>query len=323
MSQLRILTALLLIVAGGGPTVAQAPWPSKEVRLISPYAPGSAGSEFVARLVAEKLRAAWGQAVIIENVPGASGTIGVAKLAKSAPDGYTLVMSGDAAIVVATSIYKSVAYDPVKDLMPIIQVSHTPNILVVNKDTGPKSLKDLVEAAKAKADSVTFNSVGYGTSQHMGIEQLQRMAGIKVLHAPKNGPTAPEILGGQVTASFMNITQALPLVQAGSVRALGISGASRSPSAPDIPTIAEQGYPGFDAVAWNGLFAPTGTPDGIIRKIQADTAKALADPEFRTKLTQLGAQIVENSTPETFAALIKSESPRIAELVKASGIKLD
>jgi tripartite-type tricarboxylate transporter receptor subunit TctC len=312
------LTTLLAV-----PAIAQPAWPAKEVRLISPFAAGSAGSELVARQVAEKFRTVWGQPVIVENVPGASGTIGVAKLAKSAPDGYTLVMSGDAAIVVATSIYKSVAYDPIMDLMPIIQVSRTPNILVVNKNTGPKSLKELVETAKAKVDGVSFNSVGYGTSQHMAIEQLQRMAGIKVLHAPKNGPTAPEILGGQVTASFMNITQALPLVQAGSLRALGISGASRSPSAPDIPTVAEQGYPGFDAVAWNGLFAPAGTPDNIIRKIQADTAKVLADPEFRVKLTQMGAQIVENSTPESFAALIKSEIPRIAELIRASGIKLD
>ena len=323
MDQLRSLTVVLLAIAGAIPAAAQQPWPVKEVHLISPYAAGSAGSEFVARLVADKLKSLWGQAVIVENMPGASGTIGVAKLAKSAPDGYTLVMSGDAAIVVATSLYKNVAYDPVKDLAPIIQISHTPNILVVNKDTGPKSLKELVETAKAKADSVSFNSVGYGTSQHMGVEQLQLMAGIKVLHVPKNGPTAPEILGGQVTASFMNITQALPFVQAGSVRALGVSGATRSPSAPDIPTIAEQGYPGFDAVAWNGLFAPAGTPDAIIRRIHADTAKVLSDATFKARLTQAGAQLIDNSTPESFAALIKSEIPRIAELVKASGIKLD
>ena len=322
---MKLACSIVFALALGAtvPASAQQSWPSKEVRLISPLAAGAGGSEVTARLMAEKLKTIWGQPVVVENLPGASGTIGVAKLAKSAPDGYTLVMSGDAAIVVATSIYKNVAYDSVKDLAPIIQITRTPNILIVNKDTGPKSLKELVDAAKAKPDSVSFNSVGYGTSQHMGVEQLQRMAGIKVIHAPKNGPTAPEILGGQVTATFSNVTVALPLVQAGSVRALGVSSSQRVPSAPDIPTVAEQGYPGFDAVAWAGLLAPAGTPDAIIRKINADVTKALADPEFRAKLTQLGAQIVENSTPESFATLIKSEIPRIAELVKASGIKLD
>lgn len=319
----RILFPIALVLGGTIPVTAQQPWPTKEVRLISPFAAGQGGSELIARVTAEKLKAIWGQPVIVENVPGASGTVGVAKLAKSAPDGYTLVMSGDAAIVVATSIYKNVAYDPVKDLAPIIQITRTPNILIVNKDTGPKSLKELVDAAKAKPDSVSFNSAGYGTSQHMGVEQLQRQAGIKVIHAPRNGPTAPEIMGGQVTATFANVTVALPLVQAGSVRALGVSSLQRLPGAPDLPTVAEQGYPGFDAVAWAGLLAPAGTPDAIIRKINADVTKALTEPEFREKFTKLGAELVQNSTPGSFAALIKSEIPRIAELVKASGIKLD
>jgi tripartite-type tricarboxylate transporter receptor subunit TctC len=172
-------------------------------------------------------------------------------------------MSGDAAIVVAPSLFKSLPYDPTKDLAPIIQVTRTPNILVVNPESGPKSLAELVEAAKAKPGMISFNSSGYGTSQHMGIKQLQAMAGIKVLHVPKNGPTAPEIMAGQVTASFMNITLALPLVQAGNLRALGLSGSKRSASAPEIPTVAEQGYAGFDAVAWFGLLAPAGTPEAV------------------------------------------------------------
>lgn len=321
----RQLVAMLFasLLAAAQPAHAQQQFPTKEVRLVVPFPASGGGADLAARLIAESLRSAWGQPVIIENVPGASGTLGVAKAARAAPDGYTLVMSGDAAIVVAPSLFKSLPYDPTKDLAPIIQVTRTPNILVVNPESGPKSLAELVEAAKAKPGMISFNSSGYGTSQHMGIEQLQAMAGIKVLHVPKNGPTAPEIMAGQVTASFMNITLALPLVQAGNLRALGLSGSKRSASAPEIPTVAEQGYAGFDAVAWFGLLAPAGTPEAVVRHIHAGVAKALADAELRKKLTQLGAEIVEGSTPETFAGLIRSEIPRIGELMKASGIKLD
>lgn len=315
--------AIAAAAAGSTAAVAQQTYPTKEVRLVVPFPASGGGADLAARLLAEGLKAAWGQPVVVENVPGASGTIGVGKVAKAAPDGYTLVMSGDAAIVVAPSLFKSLAYDPAKDLAPITQVTRTPNILVVNKESGPKSLAELVASAKANPGKVTFNSTGYGTSQHMGIEQLQRLASIKVLHAPKNGPTAPEILSGQVTATFMNITLALPLVQAGNVRALGVSGATRSPSAPDIPTIAEQGYAGFDAVAWFGVLAPAGTPEPIVRQIHAGVGKAFADAQVRKRLTDLGFEMVTDSTPQSFAAFIKGEIPRIGELVKTSGIKLD
>ena len=288
---------------------------------MAPFPPGSAPDQIL-RLVAEPLKGLWGQSVVIENVPGAAGSVGVTRVAKSAPDGYTFVMSGDAAIVVNVSLYKSLAYDPVKDLAPIVQIGRTPNILVVNNDVPAKSLAEFVAWAKANPGTVKFNSSGYGTSQHMGIEQLKRSAGIGIIHIPSKDQTAPEILGGHVHASFMNITIALPLAQAGKLRALGLSGAQRSSVASDIPTIAELGYPGFDAVAWFGLLAPAGTPDPIIRKVHADMVKVLAEPELRGKLVQRGFQLVE-SNPDSFAALIKSEIPRIAELIKASGIKLD
>ena len=273
-------------------------------------------------MIADPLKQAWGQNVIIENVPGAAGSVGVAKVAKARPDGYTLVMSGDAAIVVNISLYKSLPYDPIKDLAAIVQIGRTPNILVVNNDVPAKSFKEFVAWAKEKPGTVKFNSSGYGTSQHMGIEQLEKLADIQVVHVPSRDQTAPEILGGHVHASFMNITIGLPLVQAGKLRALGLSGPERSAVAPDIPTIAEQGYPGFNAVAWFGLLAPAGTPDAVIGKIHADVAKALADPEIKSKLTQRGFQLVE-SNPKAFSDLIKMEIPRQAELIKASGIKLD
>ena len=302
---------------------AQTPWPTREVRLIAPFAAGSGGTDAVARLLAEKLREIWGQPVVMENVPGAAGTIGVGKLARSAPDGYTLVLSGDAAIVVAVNMYKSLSYDPIKDLAPIIQIGRTSNLLVVNKELGPASLKELVAQAKEKPGAITFNSTGLGTSQHMGFEQLKRMAAIDILHVPSRGQTAPDILGGHVTASFMNIMVALPHVNAGKFRALGASGSQRAPAAPDVPTVAEQGYPNFNATAWFGLLAPAGTPDPIIRKINSDVGRALTDASFRSKLEQFGLELEQNSTPESFTAFIKAEIPRIGEIVVAAGIKLD
>ena len=220
------------------------------------------------------------------------------------------------------SLYKSLAYDPQKDLAPIMQVGKTPNILVVNNDIAARSFKEFIGWARENAGKVKFNSAGYGTSQHMGIEQLKKMADIQVLHVPSKDATAPEVIGGHVDASFMNITTALPLVQGAKLRALAQSGPERSAAAPDVPTVAEQGYPEFNAVAWFGLVAPAGTPQPIIQRIHTDTARALTDPGIRTKLAQRGIQLTESS-PETFAALIKSEIPRIADLLKASGIKLD
>ncbi len=315
-------SAVLAPVASAPAAMAQAAWPAKEVRLIAPFAPGSGGTAALAQMMAEKLREMWGQGVVLEHVPGSAGTIGVGRLAKASPDGYTLVLSGDAAIVVAINLYKSLSYDPVKDLAPIIQIGRTPNILVVNKTRGPGSLKELVEQAKAKPGTITFNSAGYGTSQHIGFELLKRMADIDIRHVPSSGQTAPDILGGHVTASFMNILVALPHVRDGGMVALGVSGVKRSPVAPQIPTVAEQGFPGFGAVAWFGLLAPAGTPDAVVRKVHADAAKALSDPAFRNKVSGFGLELEENSTPESFSAFIKQEIPRIGELVKASGIKL-
>lgn len=318
-----IVTASVMTLAACTCAIAQPAWPAREVRLIAPFAAGSGGTDAVARLMAEKLREIWGQSVVMENVPGSSGTIGVTKLARSAPDGYTLVLSGDAAIVVAVNMYKSLAYDPVKDLAPIIQIGRTSNILVVNAALGPTSLADLVAQAKAKPRTITFNSTGLGTSQHMGFEQLKKMAAIEILHVPSRGPTMPDLLGGHVTASFANILVALPQVKEGKLRALAVSGAKRAPAVPDIPTVAEHGYPGFDATAWFGILAPAGTPDSIIRKVNGDVAKALAEPAFSSKLVQFGLELEDKSTPEGFAAFISQEIPRIGEIVKSAGIKLD
>lgn len=317
------LTALLVPAIAATGAAAQASWPQREVRFINPSAPGSGGIDALSRLMVEKLKEMWGQPVVMENVPGTGGSVGIGRLAKAAPDGYTIGLSGDAAMVVNISLYKSLPYDPVKDLAPIIMIGRTSNLLIVNAEKGPRSLGDLVAQAKAKPGSVTFNSNGYGTSQHIGFELLKKSARIEIVHTPSRTPTLPDILGGHVTASFANIMVALPNVQAGKLRALAISDTERSPVAPDVPTVAEQGYPGFNATAWFGLLAPAGTPSAIVGKINADVAKALTDPSFRKKLTDLGFKIEGTGSPAGFATFIKSEIPRIAELLKDTGIKLE
>jgi tripartite-type tricarboxylate transporter receptor subunit TctC len=326
MLTLRYVTAasaLLIPVVVSSGLAAQPKWPEREVRLIVPLPAGGSGGDAIARLMAEKLNETWGQPVVVENIPGSAGSIGIGRLAQSQPDGYTLALSGDAAIVVNVSLYKSLTYDPVKSLAPIIRVGRTPNILVVNAEKGPGSLKDLVAQAKAKPGSITFNSNGYGTSQHIGFELLKKAAAIDINHTPSRTSPLPDVLGGHITASFMNIAVAMPNVSAGKLKALGVSGTERSAAAPDVPTVAEQGYPGFNAVAWFGLFAPAGTPGEIISKVNADAAKALTDPAFRKRLTDLGVQIDGKDTPESFATFIKAEIPRVAELLKDTGIKLD
>lgn len=323
MRTLALALTATAILFNGGPAIAQDPWPNKPVNMISPFPPGSGSTDVVARLMADKLRDVWGQPVVVQNIPGAAGSVGIARLAKAPKDGYTIATSGDAAIVVNISLYKNLAYDPLKDLVPITLIGRTPNLLVVNPEKGPQSLKSLVETARAKPAQFSFTSNGYGTSQHMAIEQLKLQAKVDVVHAPDPKVGLKNIIGGHIDAGFQNITVALPQVRAGTLRALAQTGRVRSPMVPDVPTVAELGYPGFEAVAWAGLFAPAGTPEVIVQKIAADASAAIQEPSFRTRLTDLGVEIAEPNTPASFAAFIAKEIPRVARLIEASGIKLD
>jgi tripartite-type tricarboxylate transporter receptor subunit TctC len=323
MRTLLMSLAITSTVVGAYPVQGEERWPSRPVNMISPFPPGSGSTDVVARLMAEKLRDMWNQSVVVQNVPGAAGSVGIARLAKSPKDGYTIATSGDAAIVVNVSLYKSLAYDPINDLVPIALIGRTPNLLVVNDAKGWRSLADLVDTARAKPGTVGFTSNGYGTSQHMAIEQLKLQAKIDVLHAPNPQAGIQNIIGGHVDAGFQNITVALPLARAGAVRVLAQTGRNRSTSVPDVPTVAELGFPGFEAVAWAGLFAPAGTPEAIVQKIAADVAAALADDAFRSRLTHLGVEIAEPGTPQSFRAFIAAEIPRVAKLIHVSGIKLD
>ncbi len=322
--RLRFLaTALCASALMSAPASAEGPWPSREIRMITPYAAGSGTADAIARLFADRLKEIWGQGVVVDNIAGAAGSIGIGRFVREKPDGYTIAMSGDAPIAVNISLQRNLTYDPRKDLVPIVLVGRAPNILVVNAEKGPKTLADLVEAAKRRPGTLTFSSTGVGTSQHIAIEQLRLLGGADVVHVPGRGATAPDIMGGHVDASFMNVAVALPHVRAGTLRALGQSGPTRAAGAPDIPTIAEQGYPGFDAVPWFGLFAPAGAPDALVRKINADVSTLLADPAFRARLIQMGVDPAEPSSPEAFQRLIHAEIDRMAAFIKTAGIKVD
>ena len=297
---------------------AQTDYPTKPVRLIVPFPPGTA-ADYVGRLLAEKWSAAWGQPVLIDNVPGAAGIIGLAKLAKSPPDGYAIGLPGDAATVVNISLMANLPYDPLRDLAPIMQVGAPPNLLVVNKDLPAKNVAELIALARAQPGKLSYASSGIGTSQHLGGEFLATMTGIDIVHVPYKDSYFSDLISGRVDFAFANTVIALPQVRAGAVRALAVSSAKRTAIAPDLPPVGDT-VPGFAVTPWFGLVAPAGTPPAIIAKIHAETARALADAELRAKLADRGFEIIGGTTEE-FRALIASEVPRIAELLKSRGLK--
>ena len=301
-----------------GSAAAQTDYPNKPVRLIVPFPPGTA-ADYVGRLLAEKWSAAWGQPVVIDNVPGAAGTIGLAKLAKSAPDGYTIALPGDAATVVNVSLMANLPYDPLRDFAPIMQVGAPPNLLVVNKELRASNVAELIALARAQPGKLSYASSGVGTSQHLGGEFLAAMTGIDIVHVPYKDSYFADLISGRVDFAFANTIIALPQVRAGSVRALAVSSAKRAAVAPDLPPVGDT-VPGFAVTPWFGLLAPAGTPPAIIAKIHAETARALADAEIKAKFADRGFEII-GGTSEEFRRLIATEVPRIAELVKSRGLK--
>ena len=311
------LSALLIV---GSPS-AQTNYPEKPIRIVVGFPPGGT-QDTVARLLGQKFAEAWGKPVVIENVTGAAGNIGADRVAKATPDGYTLGLLGEG-IVINPSLYK-LAYDPLKDFAPVSQVTAQPNMLVVNNAVPAKSVKELVAVAKAQPGELTFASGGSGTTVHMTGELLKSMAGIDIRHIPYKGvgPAIPDLLGGRITMMFSPIGIVLPMVREGKLRALAVTSLRRSPAAPELPTIAESGYAGFEVTLWYGLLAPARTPATIVGKLHLETVKALALPDLRAKLSGLGVEGIGNS-PDEFAAVIKSGIPKWAKVIKESGIKAD
>ncbi len=314
------IAALALAMSAGG-AAAQTSYPEQPIRILVGFTPGVA-PDITSRLLADKFSAAWGRAVVIENVLGAGGNIACDRAAKAPPDGYTLVMCGNGSLVIAPSLYDKLPYDPVKDLAPISRVFVAANILAVHPDLPAKTLPELVALARAQPGKLTYGHAGTGTSQHLAAELFKFMAQIDIQPVAYRGTTAmlPDLLAGRVSMSFANIANALPLVREGKLRGFPVSSIKRSAAAPDLPTMAESGYPGFEAVPWFGLMAPAGTPPAVIDKLHRETVKVLAMPEVRKRLDELGLDLIGGS-PDEFAAAIRSETPQWAKVIKAAGIR--
>ncbi len=313
------LLVLALIAAG---TDAQT-YPAKPIRLVVPFPPGGT-TDILAREVGQRLSQSFGQSVVVDNRPGAAGNIGSELVAKSAPDGYTLLMATVGTHAINPSLYAKMPYDHVKDFAPVILVASVPNVLEVTPSLPVYRVADLIKLAKEKPGQINFASSGSGTSIHLSGELFKAMAGVDMTHVPYKGsaPAIADLIGGQVQVMFDNLPSSLPQIKAGKLRAIAVTSAQRAPALPEVPTIAESGLPGFEASSWFGLVAPAGTPPAIIARINAEVNQWLQSPEAKEKLLAQGAAAAGGS-PEQFAAYIRAETEKWARVVKASGAKVD
>jgi tripartite-type tricarboxylate transporter receptor subunit TctC len=318
-----VLFAVSMLPAAGA-AFGQSGYPGKPVRIVAGFVPG-APADVMARVVGQRLSEFWGQPVVVENLPGAVGNLGAARVAKAEPDGHTILASGDAAMTTNVTLFgKQLPYDPVKDFAPITLVALSTNVLAVHPSVPARNVKELVALARAQPGKLSYASSGNGSSQHLAGELLKKVASIDIVHVPYKGPTlsVQDVMAGRVEMTFGNILNTLPQLRNGRLRAIAVSSLKRWPPIPDVPTVAESGYPGFEAVAWFGLLAPANTPDGIIQKLYQDSLRALATPEVRTRLTETGLEVVGRS-PQEFTAQIKDEIVTKGNLVRASGAKVD
>ena len=314
----HLLLAFTLALA---PIVAAAQaYPSKPIRWIVPFAPGGP-ADLLARAVGQKLQDAFGQSVVVENRPGAAGNLGVDQAAKSPADGYTLVVVPTRNITVNPTLFPNLPYK-VSDLAPVTLMANVENVLVVNPGIAAKSMQDLVALAKAKPGSLSFASPGPGSQAHLAGEFIKFAAGVDLTHIAYKGtgPALNDLLGGQISMMFSQTSSALPHIKAGKLRAIGTASARRSAVMPDVPTVAEQGFPGFEATSWYALMVPAGTPQDVIAKLHAETVKAVRSPDLKEKLAGLGAEAVGN-TPAELAAQIQREGARWAEVIRKQGLK--
>src|SRR5882724_7674021 len=300
---------------------SSAAWPNRIIKLVVPFTPGG-GVDGVARIVGARLSEMWGQQVVIENKPGAGGNIASEFVARSAPDGYTMYITA-AGLAVNRYLFESINYDPLADFAPVTLICLFPNVLVVPNSSPLRSVGDLVAQAKGEPGKLTFASPGHGSSPHMSAELFKHMAKVNLTHVPYRGasPAYTDVIAGRVDCTFAVMASGLPLVRSGQLRALGVTTAARVATAPEIPTIAESGVPGYDTSSWFAFFVPAKTPPEIIAKMHTDTVAVLAEPQIRAKLDALGVVVV-GSTPEQLGAHLKAEMERWAPVIKAANIRV-
>jgi len=321
MHLLHLFTVLAL-VAFATATTAQ-DYPTKPIRLIVPF-PAGGGTDLFGRVIGRKLSETLKWVVVVDNKPGAGGNIGVDAVAKSPPDGYTVVIGQTANLAINPTLYAKLPYDPLKDLIPVVLVADSPLVLVVSSNSPYKSLADVVAAAKAKPEDITYASAGSGTVSHLAVELFQRTAGIKLRHIPYKGapPALTDVIGGQVNLYMSSVPSALTQIKGGKLRTLGVTTAKRATALPDVPTIAEAGFKQFEASTWVGLLVPAKTPAPIVTRLNTEVNKVLQMPDVREKIATEGGEVVGGS-PDQFASFLKAEYDKWSKVVKESGAKVD
>jgi len=312
-----LLATLAALIAP--PALAQS-YPTGPLRIVVPFPPGG-GTDILARILAQKLNEAWGQPAVIDNRAGAGGTIGSALVAKSTADGHTILIM-PAGIAAHASLYKTLPYDPARDLAPVSRLASGPLVLVVHPSVPAKSIKEFVALAKKYPAEINFGSAGSGTLPHLSAELFNSMSGIRMIHIPYKGAGAAvtDLLAGRVPVYFMNILQSLSLIKAGKLRALGVTTPQRTPIAPEIPAIAEAGLPGYDMTNWYGMFVPAATPREVIARLNAEVMRILQLPELKKRMNQDGMVVVA-STPDEFREFFARESQKFAQVIASAGIK--
>lgn len=309
--------------AFGAASDPAAGYPSRPIRIIVAYTPAGT-TDILARVVGQKMTESWGQSVIVENRPGANGNIGTEIAARATPDGYTIVMGTVATHAINNSLYPKLTWNGQKDFAPISLVALVPNLLVLNNALPVKSVKELIAHAKANPGKLTFGSPGNGSTAHMSMELFKALTGTSMVHVPYKGSAGvlADVTSGQISLAMDNIPVYLPQAKAGKIRALAVSSAQRIPAAPDIPTVAEAGVPGFEAQSWFGLLAPARTPRPIVDKLAAETQRILKLPDVSERISALGAQLVGN-TPDEYAKFIQSEVKKWQQVIRTAGVKLE
>jgi tripartite-type tricarboxylate transporter receptor subunit TctC len=322
----KLLISLAAAIAlPSAPAFAQAQnFPTKAIRFVVGFAPGG-GTDVVARLIAPKLSENLGQPVVVENRPGASGTVAAGQVAKSAPDGHTIMMGVVSVNTILPSLMPNLPYDPIKDFAAVTLTASVPHLIVVHPSLPVKTIKDLIALAKAEPGKLNYPSAGNGTTPHIAGEMFKSMAGVDLMHVPykSTGQSMPDLLGGRLSVGFDTYPTAAPHVRTGKLRAIAATSTKRLAEFPDVPTVEESGVPGYRFATWYGVFAPAGTPPAIVNRLHAEFAKAMNSPDIRPRLVEMGIDDTTTRTPEEFATLVRNDMARFSKVVKDAGVKLE